>query len=227
MHNFYCAHTFINFLDIYYWTFLLFTAALLFKNLLWEAILCASLSLQVVYSGPYYNLCWMQSRLWVIMCFSHFTDSLWAIFQAQSQVVVLACQISYWQRKKNAPDKCLTFFRSKELFLDRFRAKNYINWKTIGGNSTEPDWSMMCRIPLTKKTQQYLPWIERNEFFKKSTAEFPTLCHPSSRRNILTTIAPNQTRLKPMETRHPKFPRTSSREPCDRKKIKYENLRDK
>ena len=104
MHNFYCAHIFINFLDIYCWMFLLFTARLLFKHLLWWAILCASLSLQVVFLGPYYNLCWMQPRLWVKMCFSHFNNSLWAIFQAPSRVSVLASQISYWQQMKIAPN---------------------------------------------------------------------------------------------------------------------------
>jgi len=44
MHNIYYANTFINFLDIYRGTFLLFIVELLFKHLLWWAILCASLS---------------------------------------------------------------------------------------------------------------------------------------------------------------------------------------
>ena len=63
MHNFYYVNTFINFLDIYRWTFLVFIARLLFKYLLWWAILCVRLSLQEVFLGPYYNLCWMQPKL--------------------------------------------------------------------------------------------------------------------------------------------------------------------
>ena len=61
----------------------------------------------------------------------------------------------------------------------------------------------MSLMPLTKRAQQYLPWIERNEFFKKSVAEFPTLYHLSSKCDILATLTPNLTRLEPMETRHP------------------------
>jgi len=57
MHNFYYANTFIDFPNIYHWTFLLLTARLLFKHLLLWVILCASLSLQEVFLGPYYNLC--------------------------------------------------------------------------------------------------------------------------------------------------------------------------
>ena len=64
MHNFYYANTFINFPNIYRWTFLVFTAGLLFKHLLWWAILCVRLSLQEVFLGPYYNLYWMQPKLW-------------------------------------------------------------------------------------------------------------------------------------------------------------------
>jgi len=58
-------------------------------------------------------------------------------------------------------------------------------------------------MPLTKWAQRYLPWIERNEFFKKSVTEFPTLRHLSSRCDILATLTPNWTRLESMETRHP------------------------
>ena len=57
---FYYADTFINFLNIYRWKFLLFTAELLFKHLLWWAIFCANLSFQGVFLGLYYNLCLMQ-----------------------------------------------------------------------------------------------------------------------------------------------------------------------
>ena len=81
MHSFYYANTLINFLDIYCWTLFLFTTRLLFKHLLWWAIFCANISLQEVLLRPYYNLCWMQSRPWAKMGFSHFTDRLWAIFQ--------------------------------------------------------------------------------------------------------------------------------------------------
>ena len=69
MHNFYYANTFIDFPNIYCWTFLLLTVRLLFKHLLWWAIFCASLSLQEVFLGPYYNLCWMQPRLWAKWAF--------------------------------------------------------------------------------------------------------------------------------------------------------------
>jgi len=47
-----------------------------------------------------------------------------------------------------------------------------------------------------------LPWIETNEFFKKSVAKFPKLHHLPSICDILTTINPNQTRLEPMETKY-------------------------
>ena len=60
MHNFYYANTFINFPDIYHWTFLMFIAGLLFKHLMQWAILCASLSLHEVFLEFNYNLCWMQ-----------------------------------------------------------------------------------------------------------------------------------------------------------------------
>ena len=43
--TFYYANTFIDFPNIYRWTFLLLIARLLFKYLLEWAILCASLSL--------------------------------------------------------------------------------------------------------------------------------------------------------------------------------------
>ena len=99
IHNFYYANTFINFPDIYLWMFLLFTVRLLFKHLLWWAILCANLSLQELFLGSYYDLCWIQPRPWAKNGLSHFIDSLWAIFQAQSRVSVLASQILYWQRK--------------------------------------------------------------------------------------------------------------------------------
>ena len=100
MHNFYYANIFINFPEIYHWIFLLFTTELLFKHLLWWAILCGSLFLQEVFLGPYYNLYWMQPRPSAKMGRPRFTDSLWAIFQAQSQVSIVAFQISYWQQKK-------------------------------------------------------------------------------------------------------------------------------
>ena len=37
------------------------------------------------------------------MGLSHFTDSLWVIFQTQSRISALAFQISCWQRKKRPP----------------------------------------------------------------------------------------------------------------------------
>jgi len=52
MQKFYYANTFINFLEIYHWTVLLFTTGLLFKHLLWWAILCASSSLQEILLRP-------------------------------------------------------------------------------------------------------------------------------------------------------------------------------
>ena len=52
MHNFYFTNLFINFPDIFRWTFLLLTAKLLFNHLMWWAILCANVSLQEVFLGP-------------------------------------------------------------------------------------------------------------------------------------------------------------------------------
>ena len=52
----------------------------------------------------------------------------------------------------------------------------------------------------------YIMDWERNEFFKKGVAEFPTLCHLSSKRDILATITPNWARLEPIETRHREIP---------------------
>ena len=37
------------------------------------------------------------------MGLSHFTDSLWVIFQTQSRISALVFQISCWQRKKRPP----------------------------------------------------------------------------------------------------------------------------
>ena len=59
MHNFYYANTFINFSSIYCWTF----ACLLLDYYLSiycggsSFVLCASLSLQEVFLGPYYDIC--------------------------------------------------------------------------------------------------------------------------------------------------------------------------
>ena len=64
MHNFYYANTFINFPSIYCWTFLLFTARLLSKYLLWWAIHCTNLSLQEIFLEPYYDIYWIQPRPW-------------------------------------------------------------------------------------------------------------------------------------------------------------------
>ena len=56
LYDFYHVNTFIDFPNIYRWTFLLLTARLLFKHLLWWAILCANLSFQEVFLEHYYNL---------------------------------------------------------------------------------------------------------------------------------------------------------------------------
>ena len=51
-----------------------------------------------------------------------------------------------------------------------------------------------------------LPRIRIHNFFKKKRHRiFLALCHLPSESDILTTVAPNQTRLGPLETQHPEL----------------------
>ena len=104
--------------------------------------------------------------------------------------------------KKNASDKCLTIFRSKRAVFGPFSHKKLYQLRNNWGIRLYRIEVWCVKYLSQKKTQRYLSWIERNEFFKKSIARFPTLRHPSSKCNILTTIAPNQIRLELMEIRH-------------------------
>ena len=69
---------------------------------------------------------------------------------------------------------------------------------------------MMIYLPSIERARQYLLWIGRNEFFKKSTIKFLTPRHLPSRSNISTTVAENHMRSKHMETRHPELSRETN-----------------
>ena len=83
---------------------------------------------------------------------------------------------------------------------------NKLYW--LGKNWNErarPSWRARSKLIFAKRAQRYQLWIKRYEFSREDVKNFSTLCHLSSKRDILTTVASNQKRLELYETRHTKL----------------------
>ena len=107
-----------------------------------------------------------------------------------------------YQQNTKTLIKIFTFFSLNRLFLDQLNAKHCINWARIGVirlNQLEV-WGL--DHPPQKGLDDIYHRLEGINFLRKTVIEFPTLLYLPYGPDILMTVAPNLTKLEPMETRH-------------------------